>query len=594
LRPKRININPVVCRYFILWLLLSLSPLFSRADKNDRVPYRRGIFTSAKSLPDSTRVDMLRKIYKDNCRKMNEHDAMRCLDELTKIAQNINDLSLECAVYDMRADYYSVNNGYNATSTRYIDEAISFAEREGLKMEVGIYQHRKAIYYFVYKLNAPACRYFLLSEENLREVGFKNVPGISGLFSETADFYYSLGDFEDARRNLEFALKYIEPQSYNRINILNTIGLTYRNGGQFSTAMNYFNTALKIAHDRKDSVWIAITSGNIGSIYFRLRQYDKALPLIRADYHQSLKYNQTLNSAIALLRLVKISIDQNKLKQAGLQLDTADNILKATKEDVLVHRVKYYELKAQLSGKKGDALNAVLYRTRFEQVRDSVARRDNVAAIERVKLQWEMDKNRAEITRLKTIGENDAFKQDTIIVVLLLLIIISILIYNHQRLKGKKDKELLALEKRRVDEELKNATLSLHGYTENLMRKNVLIEEFKSEVEKLQLKFDNADGAEQLDKMMQAHIMTDENWNDFKKLFNRVHTTFFYNLRNKYPHLSGTDVRLVALIKLRLNNREMAGMMGITVDGIKKSKQRLRKKMELSADIEIEDIVLSL
>jgi DNA-binding CsgD family transcriptional regulator len=178
--------------------------------------------------------------------------------------------------------------------------------------------------------------------------------------------------------------------------------------------------------------------------------------------------------------------------------------------------------------------------------------------------------------------------------VLLLLMVISILIYNRKRLKDKKDQELLSSEKLRLDEELNNATLALHGYTENLMQKNLLIEEFKTEVEKLQLKFTNEGDARELDNMMKAHIMTDENWGEFKKLFTRVHPAFFYSLRNKYPHLTGTDTRLMALIKLKLNNREMAGMLGITTDGIKKAKQRLRKKIELQAGTEIEDIVIKL
>jgi DNA-directed RNA polymerase specialized sigma24 family protein len=50
-------------------------------------------------------------------------------------------------------------------------------------------------------------------------------------------------------------------------------------------------------------------------------------------------------------------------------------------------------------------------------------------------------------------------------------------------------------------------------------------------------------------------------------------------------------VRLLALIKLKLNNREMSGMLGITVDGVKKAKQRLRKKMLLLESDEIEEIV---
>ncbi|TSD63019.1 hypothetical protein FFF34_018900 [Inquilinus sp. KBS0705] len=589
------NINSAKLLYpVVVWMSFYLSPFISQAQDIATPIYHPNLFASVKTLPDSDKVEAARKLYKGNCRKMSEQDALKSLGDLTAIAHDLNNLSLECAVFDMKSDYYSVNRGYNNLSTSYFDKAIALADKNGLTLEKGIYQHRKAVYYFGYKRNTEACRYFLLSEANFREVGFEKVPFVSKLFTEAANFYYSLNDFEDARYNLSLALKYLKPGTGNRINIINTIGLTYRNDGHYTTAMRYFNDALKLATTQKDSVWIAITSGNIGSIYFNLQQYDKAVPLIETDYRQSLKYRQMQNSVIALLRLVKISIDRNQLKKAELQLDTTDAILLKTPEDVLGQRVKYYELRALLNDKLGNNKQALIYRHQFETARDSVARRDNITAIERVKLQWEMDRSREEIKRIKTIAENDALKLDAIILVLILLIVISALIYNQKRIKAVKEKELLASEKLRVDEELKNATLALHGYTENLMRKNILIDDFKAEIEKLQVKFNDKDGADQLNKMMQAHIMTEENWTDFKKLFNRVHSAFFYNLRNKYPHLSDTDTRLLALIKLRLNNREMAGMMGVTIDGIKKSKQRLRKKMDIALDTEIEDIVNSI
>ncbi|MCQ6959696.1 tetratricopeptide repeat protein [Mucilaginibacter aquariorum] len=553
--------------------------------------YRPNIFTSLKDTTATRRVDAARKIYRINCRKMNEPDAIKSLDDLQQLAINLDDLKLECAICDMRADYYSVNRGYNPLSTKHFDRAIAFAKEEKLPLEAGIYQHRKANYYSLYKQNTAACRYYLLSEATLREVGFDNVPDMGTLFSETANFYYSLGDFDNARDNLRHALKYQPIVSSVRINIINTIGLTYRNEGQYQTAMAYFNNAFHMAILVKDSVWAAIATGNIGSIYFLQKHYNKALPLIQADYSQSLKYDQTLNSAIALLRLIYINLDQGKLKLAGLQLDAADKLLLKTSENVLTQRVQYYELKAILSERFKNVEKAIVYRSISENLRDSVAKRDNITAIERVRLQWIMEKSNEELKNLKKSAQIEDFKQKTIIIVLLLLIVITALIYNRQRLKAKKDKELIISEKLRVDEELKNATLALNGYTERLMQKNILIDEIKTELENVQSKFSDADIASSLDKMMEVHIMTDDNWAQFKKLFSRVHGTFFYNLRRKYDNLSDTDIRLLALIKLKLNNKEMAGMLGITVDGIKKAKQRLRKKMNLSEDEEIEDIV---
>lgn len=592
LTPKYLNLPRLrLLSIITVWLIL-LFPLFTYGlNEGNKPVYQQGLFTRLKDTIETNRVEAARAIYRVNCRKMNEADAMKSLDDMKQLALQLNDKKLECAIYDMRADYYSVNQGYNPKSTAYFDTAIACAREQQLQMETGIYQHRKANYYFLYKQNSAACRYYLLSEENLREVGFNNVPGIGNIFSETANFYYSVGDFENARSSLRLALKYQPEVSRTRINIMNTIALTYRNDAHYNTAMSYFNNAQKMALTITDSAWVAITAGNIGSVYFLQHQYDKARPLIEADYRQSLKYDEKLNSAIALLRLVRINIDNGEVKLAALQLDTADKIMLRCRENVLTQRVQYYELRAEINERLGKGAQAALYRDTSKNLGDSVARRDNITAIERVRLKWVIEKSREEFNNLKKSAEVDSFKQNTIIIVLSLLIVITVLIYNRQRLKAKKDKELLASEKLRLDKELRNATLALHGYTENLMQKNILIDEIKTELENVQLKYNDAGVAANLDKMMQAHIMTDESWAEFKKLFLKVHTAFFYNLRHRYDNLSGTDIRLLALIKLKLNNREMSGMLGITVDGVKKAKQRLRKKMNLLEDNELEDVV---
>ncbi|MBD1392896.1 tetratricopeptide repeat protein [Mucilaginibacter glaciei] len=556
--------------------------------------YKPTLFEQIKALSKGDRVEPSRIIYKKSCREMTEEDAMQSLNDLSVIANTLDDKQLQCAVFDMRSDYYSVNKGYNQLSTKLFDDAIQYAKDQKLKAEIGIYMHRKAIYYFVYKQNTQACRYFLLSQDEFRKVGFNNIPNIGGLFSETADFYYSLGDFDNARYNLKNALLYQDPLARNRINIINTIGLTYRNAGHYSVAMQYFNQAFRIAKERKDSVWVTIAEGNIGSVYFLQHNYAKALPLIKADYQNSQKYELFQNSAIALLRLIRIDIDSHDYKQAAIRLDTANILLSKAPENVLIQRVDYYELRSILNERTGNPAESNVYRIKFEHARDSVAKRDNMTAIERVRLSWEMDKNRAELNKIKTDSEIENYKQNTIIIVLSLLIIISMLLYNRQRLKANRDQELLAIEKLRLDDELRNAKLALHGFTENLMQKNILIEEFKTEVDRLQLKSDDADGASILEKMLQAHIMTDENWQEFKKLFTKAHPTFLYNLRNKFEHLTNTDVRLLALLKLRLNNREIAGMLGITTDGVKKAKQRLRKKMDLQQDTDIDEVLTAI
>ena len=555
-----------------------------------KVPISAKIFDQLRNVSAANRVRFADSVYKNTFRKTDPATAMAALDKLRQLSINLNDKPLECAVFDMRADYYSVNRGFNSISTAYYRNAIGFARENKMLLETGIYLNNMGTYLFISKQYAPACGYYLRSEEVFNDIGYENVPGIYNYLFRVALFYYSLGDYDNARINLEQALKYAPYHSRDRITIVNTIGLIYRNNKQYGQAVNYFNLALATAIANKDTVWIGIAKGNIGSVYFMQGLYKKARPLIETDYTTSLKYNEPVNAALALLRLAKINIDSKNTAVAGRELDTIKLLTKDTKEDVLTLLDDYDNLRSQLYEQTGDAVQALVYRKRYELDRDSLVSRNNIAAVERVKLRYEADKRIAELNRAKARERVQSVEIKAGIAVLILLVVISQLLYNRQRLASKKDKELLMAEKKVVDEELRFADIALRGFTENLQQKNLLIEKFKTEIEQLNKRTTGNENAGQLEKLLHEHIMTDQNWNDFKKLFSKVYPGFFVNISKQYPHLSATDTRLLALIKLGLNNAEMANMLGITVEGIKKAKQRLRKKIDIQSVEVIESI----
>lgn len=227
--------------------------------------------------------------------------------------------------------------------------------------------------------------------------------------------------------------------------------------------------------------------------------------------------------------------------------------------------------------------DALLHYRRMWSMRDSLKVVDNANKLTELQGQFETAKKDKEISELNA----KALQRNGVVVVLILLIIIIGLIYNRER----KRKALIISEKLRVDEELKNAVLELQYFTENLRQKNEIIEEFKAEIEHLQLQNITSADKENLDNLINAHIMTDESWDSFRKLFSKVHIGFFENIKKKHPNLTTSDARILSLIRLELSNTEMANMLGITMEGIKKSKQRLRKKMELGRDDSLENIV---
>lgn len=72
--------------------------------------------------------------------------------------------------------------------------------------------------------------------------------------------------------------------------------------------------------------------------------------------------------------------------------------------------------------------------------------------------------------------------------------------------------------------------------------------------------------------------MTDDDWATFKQLCEQVWPGMFKQLNEQFPDLNRSEERLLALSKLNISSKEMAGMIGISVDSLRKSRYRLRKK----------------
>lgn len=551
-------------------------------------------FKPVVSLPSSQRVAAAQRIYKRNYRKVPAAVAMKCLDSLTLLAHDMGDQPLECSVYDMRADYYSVNYGFNSNSIYYYNQAVNYAQKNGLKLEEGICLQRNALYYAIFKHNTIACQYFLNAQEIFEKIGYNNVPDIALYLWQFGEFYYSIGDYDESKSYLTQALKYNIPNLRRKISITNTIGLIYRHYEQYPQALSIFKQILAMATAGNDTVWTGIAKGNIGSVYFMQKQFATALPYIQTDYQQSLKYGETHNAVIALLRLAHISLETGDLKKAISQLTDAEALLMRDKRDILKYKTDLYKLKAIYYERVNDLRQALAFAKQYEASKDSLIKQDNIAAVDRVGLRWVKDKHLIQLDMLRADARLATSQLAFIIVILVLLLIMAVVIYRRRIVQAKKDRELLISQKSNIDEDLKNATSTLAVYTERLKNKNEVIEHFSKKIDQLQTHAHDEAEIEQLNSLMQNHIMTDETWAEFKKLFSKVHVKFFYNLAASYPKLSVTDIRLLSLIKLGLNNREMANMLGITIEGIKKAKQRLRKKMDLAPDQDIETIITDL
>lgn len=144
------------------------------------------------------------------------------------------------------------------------------------------------------------------------------------------------------------------------------------------------------------------------------------------------------------------------------------------------------------------------------------------------------------------------------------------------------------------EKELVKKKEELKRFTAIVKEKNKVIDSFQKDNEhqkhtlNAQLSYDNT-----ITSLMQATILTSDEWVEFRKLFSQVYPGFLGKIRNKFPELTETDERLFALTKLNLSNKEISLMLGISTDSVYKIRYRLSKKLDVPSEA-IETIVAEL
>ncbi len=73
-----------------------------------------------------------------------------------------------------------------------------------------------------------------------------------------------------------------------------------------------------------------------------------------------------------------------------------------------------------------------------------------------------------------------------------------------------------------------------------------------------------------------------------------MHAGFLDRAYAGIPNLTRAEARFLALGKLKLSNREMAGMLGVSAQAVRNYKYRIRKKLNLSEEGDIDEVIDSI
>ena len=163
---------------------------------------------------------------------------------------------------------------------------------------------------------------------------------------------------------------------------------------------------------------------------------------------------------------------------------------------------------------------------------------------------------------------------------------------KHQlQLETKFEKEhaerLNRIEKERLMKEIDLKRKELANTTMMAAKKNEVLMEIHGELNKDKNKFSNQFRLKHIMTKINNAVKNKDEWKLFETNFNEVHEDFFKDVLEKYPKLTGKDLKLCSYLKMNLTSKEIAPLMGISVRGVEVHRYRLRKKMHLDSDVNL-------
>lgn len=538
-----IMFNPIQKSYilsvgFLLLAMCSLQQVAAQEKDFAELQYAKRL---SKQFPDSAFL-LLKEVYTRSLEKKDKLATATCLQQMGQISYYLGN-------YPQALDFH-------LQADKIFREENSPVNTAANLNDMGI------LYYYNKQLSLARRQY----EEALQMYSkARNGEGI-------ADTYGRIGHLYEKRQQYDSAFYYqrMALGQYNSISqkqgmakIYENIGSIYEDLEHYDSAQYYFTRSLALYNEAHEGVASIEVLNNLGDIYRKTGKYADALAQTNQALQMSIKVNDLYQIGAAYR-------DLGKTYHLLKQYDSAYYYLELSRRNTIDIYSK--------ENNRQTAFLSVLY--------DISKKNAEIVSLG----------NQQKITRIVTVAT---------IVVIVLLIILGVVTFSRQKLKIKNEqiqaaqtrhlyetqKELMQLEiknkviqETKLIEELDAKSKELSKHTLHAIQKNKLVEDLRDRLE-IMVKDDKRDQKRQLQQLIHqinVNANQEQHWKEFREIFEQVHQQFFDKLKETCNDLTGNDLRLVALIKLNMASKDMATLLGISMDSLRVARYRLRKKINLT------------
>lgn len=402
----------------------------------------------------------------------------------------------------------------------------------------------------------------------------------------------------NARRTLE----QLDPSS-------NTLGLIYTTFANYALAHNNLDTAQYYTEKAlqhyiriRDTQYVASAYILYGKLRLQQNQSDSALLYFSQAYNLS-KHSQNIQASVsALLQLSNGYKLSKQTKLAEHYMHIADSLVQYLTDKN--YTLQMLEMQRNWAEKNGQIPIAAVLSKKIINVLQTIHLRENEKINSLSNVYIELKKQQLKHQQLLIVHQQQAFQKKMLWIILICTLVFCILIlWYHFRLK-KQEKQILQTtielaEVQQKKQEIQQLNLQkdiemqaqyLNFLTVQMGAKNNLILQINDYLSSHNLLHQDI----QLQKILQKNAIQESDWVTFNYQFECVNKHFFTRIKDRFPDLSTHDLKLCALIKLQLSAKDMADILSISPDSVKTARYRLRKKLHLQTEDNLNEFILSL
>lgn len=448
-------------------------------------------------------------------------------------------------------------------------------------------------YLYKFRQMTKALPIYILGIDKIEEVDPKQMLFAAESFTKIGFYMGTIGDNLEAIKYLKKANEYAKSGTSEAAKIKDNLGFYYFKIGDLGNAEQCFKEASQISKSIGDEIRYAKTLGNLALIHERNGEFTEAIKLLLEDIKISEQYKSEQNTMFAYTELTRLLIANNQIKEAKESAKKADEIAKS-RSYFKINELEILKLKLNILNIEQKEDEELEVRRRIGVLEDSLNKTEGILPLNQANWMLQKRKYQQNIEDTKKQLSAASFLKNLIFAIsgILILFVFLMFINSKKREKKKKiqtERKIIEYEnaKLRNEQKLLDATRTLDAQIDFLKEKNIQIQKLHSEIQTIKESKSSTTEKDhgKLDEILKSHLMTEENWLSFKREFKKEHSVFYNTLQESFPEITDSNLRIILLQKLGFSNSEISGLLGITVDAVKKSKQRLKHKLGEKYDL---------